>query len=161
MGVFFEANPVKLALVTSSIAVEASIVLGEVFRVIVEELPAWPVSSERRRRLADGFSHLDQVYDARITASDSSEIRLKPHRDLYALALHRLGVGPGDFHRVMGFEDSESGVVAIRAAGIPICCALPFAMTQGHRFEAATHVCPGGLPEVMLLKHCFLSEGLL
>jgi hypothetical protein len=42
-----------------------------------------------------------------------------------------------------------------------VCCALPFHMTAGHRFEAATRVCPGGLPEVMLKHGLFLKESLL
>lgn len=156
LGAHFAAHPAKLGLVTSSIAAEVEIVLGEVFRVIREEISNWPLSVERRDFLLERFAAPDRVYDARITASDSSEIRLKPHRDLYAVALHTLGIMPEQFHRVAGFEDSESGTIAIRAAGIPLCCALPFAMTRNHRFEAATQVCPGGMPEVMLLKNFFL-----
>lgn len=156
LGEYFAAHPVKLGLVTSSIAAEATIVLREVFRVIQEEVAHWPLPQERRDVLMERFSDIDRVYDARITASDSSEIRLKPHRDLYAIALHTLGILPEQFHRVAGFEDSESGTIAIRAAGIPLCCALPFAMTQNHQFEAATQVCYGGIPEVILLKNFFL-----
>ena len=161
LGSYFAAHPVKLALVTSSIAAEATLVLREEFRSLEEEVAAWDVPGELRERIAAGFSDPASFYDARITASDSSEIRLKPHRDLYAIALHALGVPPERFHRVAGFEDSESGTIAIRAAGIPLCCALPFAMTQNHVFEAATQVCPGGMPEVMLLKRFFLPESAL
>jgi len=67
-----------------------------------------------------------------------------------------MGIPPEQFHCVAGFEDSESGTIAIRAAGISVCCALPFAMTRNHQFEAATQVCPGGIPEVILLKNFFL-----
>jgi beta-phosphoglucomutase-like phosphatase (HAD superfamily) len=133
-------------------------VLNEVFRVIREEAAGWPLPQERRDFLLERFRHPDRVYDARITASDSSEIRLKPHRDLYAIALHALGVLPEAFHRVIGFEDSESGTIAIRAAGISLCCALPFAMTKDHEFGAATQVCRGGMPEVILEKSFFLAK---
>lgn len=159
LGEHFAAHPVKLGLVTSSIAAEAAIVLREVFRVIHEEINDWPLSREKRDFLMGKFEDPAHVYDACITASDSSEIRLKPHRDLYAIALHTLGIPPDQFHRVAGFEDSESGTIAIRAAGISLCCALPFAMTHNHRFEAATQVCPGGIPEVILLKNFFLPIG--
>lgn len=161
LGAYFKKHPVKLALVTSSIATEANLVLREVFRVIVAEIRDWELPESMRETLSERFADPAAFYDARITASDSSEIRLKPHRDLYSIALHTLGVPPERFHRVAGFEDSESGVIAIRAAGIPLCCALPFAMTARHGFEAATHICPGGMPEVMLLKHFFLPERLL
>ena len=156
LGRYFADNPAKIGLVTSSIAAEAKIVLGEVFRVIQKEIAEWPLAAERREFLIKQFADPDHIYDACITASDSSEIRLKPHRDLYAIALHTMGIPPEQFHRVAGFEDSESGTIAIRAAGIPLCCALPFTMTRNHHFEAATQVCPGGMPEVILLKRFFL-----
>ncbi len=161
LGAYFKQHPVKLALVTSSIATEANLVLREVFRVIVTEIHDWELPKDTRDSLSERFADPAAFYDARITASDSSEIRLKPHRDLYSIALHALGVPPERFHRVAGFEDSESGVIAIRAAGIPLCCALPFTMTARHEFRAATHVCRGGMPEVMLLKHFFLPENLI
>lgn len=161
LGAYFQAHPVKLALVTSSIATEANLVLGEVFRVLTSEAADWEIPAPLREMAQQGFADPATFYDACITASDSSEIRLKPHRDLYSIALHTLGVPPERFHRVAGFEDSESGTIAIRAAGIPLCCALPFAMTEKHGFEAATQVCPGGMPEVMLLKHFFLPETVL
>ena len=160
LGAYCAARPVKLGLVTSSIAAEADIVLDEVFRVIRDEIAGWPLPGERRSALLAHFREPANVYDARITASDSSEIRLKPHRDLYAIALHAMGIAPDMFHRVAGFEDSESGAIAIRAAGISLCCALPFAMTQNHQFAAATHVCRGGMPEVVLLKSFFLDDAL-
>jgi hypothetical protein len=160
LGRYFEKYPVKLALVTSSIGSEATIVLREVFRVLTVEIADWPIAPERKEKLLQAFQSPDKVYDAQITATDSSEIRLKPHRDLYSMALHAMGIGPEDFHKVAGFEDSESGTIAIRTAGIPVCCALPFAMTQHHRFEAASLVCAGGLPEVILQRNFFLPPTL-
>lgn len=161
LGAYFRRHPARVAVVTSSIAYEARIVLGEVFRVLREEARGWPVSEALRDRVIAGFSAPDRYYDGFITASDSSEIRLKPHRDLYSLALHRIGILPEDFHKVVGFEDSESGTIAIRAAGIPVCCALPFTLTKDHIFRAATHQCPGGIPEVVLRHRVFLPESVL
>lgn len=161
LGAYFGRNPVHVGLVTSSIAYEANIVLGEVFRVLQGQIEAWDLPGEKRGWIREQFSDPNRYYDAFITASDSSEIRLKPHRDLYSLALHRLGLLPGQFHQVVGFEDSESGTIAIRAAGIPLCCALPFTLTQDHAFHAATHTCTGGIPEVILKHLAFLPETLL
>lgn len=157
LGRRFAAAPAKVALVTSSIAYEARVVLGEVFRQLHDEVLSWELSNENTERIQERFQGPESYYDAIITASDSCEMRLKPHRDLYSLALGRLGLHPDAFGDVVGFEDSESGTIAIRAAGISVCCALPFHMTTGHVFQAATHTCLGGLPEVILAKRCFLA----
>jgi beta-phosphoglucomutase-like phosphatase (HAD superfamily) len=99
----------------------------------------------------------DAYYDAILTASDSSEIRLKPHRDLYSIALHRLGLSPDDFDAVLGLEDSESGLIAIRGAGIGLAVAVPFAQTRGHDLAAAAKINHGGLPELMFEDHFCLA----
>ncbi|MBD3225898.1 MAG: hypothetical protein GF313_14310 [Caldithrix sp.] len=151
----FRRHPIKLALVTSSIAYEANIVMQEVLRVLQEQIRDWPLDARRKKILNDQFARLDNLYDGFVTASDSSEIRLKPHRDLYSLALHQMGVSKSDFDKVIGFEDSESGTVAIRAAGVGLCVALPFSDTRHHRFDAATHVCQGGLPQAILQENLF------
>ncbi len=161
LGRYFEANPATVAIVTSSIRYEANIVLTEVFRVLHEEIDRWDVSNSKRAFLHNRFADYRTLYDSVITASDSSEIRLKPHRDLYSLALHQLGIPPGDFDKVVGFEDSESGTIAIRAAGISLCVALPFPETKGHVFDAASTIAYGGIPEVVLKHHCFIPEKLL
>jgi len=153
LGERFQARPLRLAVVTSSIEYEADIVLGEVFSVLREEAARWPV----KRELAERFDDPREFYDAVVTASDSSEIRLKPHRDLYSIALHAIGVGPEDFGAVAGFEDSESGVVSIRAAGVGLCVAVPFTDTEGHDFSAAAHVLPGGLPQALLEYNLFIE----
>ncbi|MCP4643178.1 MAG: HAD family phosphatase [bacterium] len=123
LGAHFERHPCKAAIVTSSIRYEAEIVLSEVFRVLHGEMMSWPLPPERREPIVEAFAAYDRYYDAFITAADSSEIRLKPHRDLYSIALHRMGIAPASFDQVVGFEDSESGTIAIRATGIPCCCA--------------------------------------
>jgi len=161
MGRWFAAHPVRVAIVTSSIAYEADVVLREVFRALRDEAAAWPLPTDVRERIAGGFAEHRAFYDMFVTASDSSEIRLKPHRDLYSIALHGMGVRREDYHRVVGFEDSESGVIAIRAAGVGCCVALPFAQSAGHDFRAAVHVLRGQFPEVVLNHSCFLSESAL
>ncbi len=161
LGRHLQVHPLKVAVVTSSIAYEANIVLSEVFRVMREEVECWPLAPERRHWLREQFADYRHVFDVVITASDSSEIRLKPHRDLYSLALHQLGVAKSDFDKVIGFEDSESGVIAIRAAGIGLCVAVPFSDTRGHNLEHAAYVLQGGLPEALLGHSLFLDPRLL
>lgn len=150
-------SPLKIAIVTSSIRYEADIVLKALFEVIHSEMEQWPIDASRRRAVADQMADPQSYYDAIITASDSSEIRLKPHRDLYSLALHQLGLSPARFNEVIGLEDSESGVTAIRAAGVGLSVAVPFEETAGHDLGAATRILNGGLPELMYLNHFFLD----
>jgi beta-phosphoglucomutase-like phosphatase (HAD superfamily) len=154
LGTVFAGQPLRIAVVTSSIRYEADIVLGEVLSVLREQVAQWPVC----RDLAERFSSVPAVWDAFVTASDSSEIRLKPHRDLYSIALHALGVGPGRFGEVVGFEDSESGTIAIRAAGVGLCVAVPFADTAGHDLSAAAHVLRHGLAEAILKHNLFVQS---
>ncbi len=148
----FSEHPLKVAVVTSSIRYEADIVLNEVFDVLRKQA-AELIGTERAEQV---FSSPHGFYDAFITASDSSEMRLKPHRDLYSIALHSMGIMPDDFSRVIGFEDSESGTQAIRAAGIGLCAAVPFSDTAGHDLCAASHILKGGLPQAILEKMLFV-----
>jgi beta-phosphoglucomutase-like phosphatase (HAD superfamily) len=152
LGRLFARFPLKVAVVTSSIRYEAEIVLGEVFSVLREQIAAWPIAAE----LADRFSTPKSYYDAFLSADDAGEIRLKPHRDLYSSALHALGVSPEEFGTVVGFEDSESGTISLRTAGIGLCVAVPFADTAGHDLSAAAYVLPGGLPQALLTHNLFL-----
>lgn len=156
-GLFFEKNPVKLGLVTSSIFYEADIVIREIMKVLGHDIAASSLSDQKKKFILDNLEDYHHVYDAFVTASDSSEIRLKPHRDLYSMALHQIGVLPADFDKVVGFEDSQSGTVAIRAAGIGCCVAVPFAQTSNHNFEAATHVLHGGVPQAIFEHNLFLD----
>lgn len=155
---YFRENPVKVAVVTSSIRYEAEIVLREVFRHIHREVSGWECTESEKNKLNESFGSFSNYYDAVITASDSSEIRLKPHRDLYSIALHRIDIPKKDFDKVIGFEDSESGTIAIRAAGIGCCVAVPFAQTSGHDLNAASYIAKGGLPEVVVEKSLFLNS---
>jgi beta-phosphoglucomutase-like phosphatase (HAD superfamily) len=150
MGIAFEKQPVKLGLVTSSIFYEADIVIREVLEVMKTVIQRSPLSSSRKEKILGAYEDYHNVYDAFVTATDSSEIRLKPHRDLYSIALHRAGLMPEDFDKVIGFEDSQSGTVAIRAAGIGCCVAVPFAQTLSHDLSAATHILPAGVPQAVV-----------
>ncbi len=154
---YFNNHPLKIAVVTSSIGYEAEIVLSEVFNVIRNEISEFPLSKKLKEQLFEKFASPQKFYDAIISASDSSEIRLKPHRDLYSIALHRIGVSCEQFEFVAGFEDSESGITAIRAAGIGLAVAVPFAQTSGHDLQAASNICEGGLAEVLIKYNCFLK----
>lgn len=154
----FEQNPVRIAVVTSSIRYEADIVLAQVFKVFREELQNTGLTGAELEELINLFSDHNLFYDAVITATDSSEIRLKPFRDLYSMALHKLAVPLDHFDRVIGFEDSESGNLAIRAAGIGLAVAVPFAQTAGHNLSAASYVAQHGLPEVIFKKHLFFNQ---
>src|SRR5690606_37044905 len=86
----FHKQPLRIAIVTSSLRYEASVVLNEVFNVLRDQIRSWPLEKPARERLLAAFAEPAAFYDAIVTAGDSSEIRLKPHRDLYSLALHRL-----------------------------------------------------------------------
>ncbi len=158
LGVLFQEQPIRTGLVTSSILYEADLVLSEIFRQLMEETELWPVPADVKRAARSAFQSHHAFYDTVVTATDSHEIRLKPHRDLYSIALSQLGLGPADFDKVIGFEDSESGTIAMRAAGIGAACAVPFHMTEGHTFDAAAWVCPGGLPEVLLDHRLFIAS---
>lgn len=153
----FSREPLKTAVVTSSIFYEADIVLREVFKVIYSELNHLLNPSDFKNELLSYFKNYQSYYDSIVTASDSSEIRLKPHRDLYSIALYRLNIPKDKFNEVIGFEDSESGSIAIRTAGIGLCVAVPFAQTGGHNFNAATYVCKKGIPEVILKHNLFFN----
>ena len=153
----FVENPLKVAVVTSSIFYEADIVLRETFKIINSILDKIIPSSGNKIRSLEIFSDYKNYYDAIITASDSNEIRLKPHRDLYSIALYKLNVPREKFNQVIGFEDSESGTIAIRAAGIGLSIAVPFTETSGHNLKAAAYICKGGLPEVILKNNLFLK----
>lgn len=154
---YFTKHPVKVAVVTSSIYYEANIVLKEVFQVIQDEIDKWNISAGAKIKLKENFADHHKFYDGFVTASDSNEIRLKPHRDLYSIALHQLDIPQSQFNQVIGLEDSESGTIAIRAAGVGLCVAVPFTKTTGHNFDAATYVANQGLSEIILKYNCFLK----
>lgn len=156
LGSHFAEHPCPVALVTSSSAPEADIVLTEVFRLLRDEAAAWPVSEEARARTVAGLAQPRDFYAAYVTATGCHEARLKPQRDLYVLALGLLGIDDAARARVIGFEDTEAGILAQRAAGVGVPVAVPFHGTQGHCFEAAARVCRAGIPEAIVAHGLFL-----
>lgn len=154
----FQTEPAKVGLVTSSSAPEADIILNEVFLGLRESVLDWPVSEACREQLLSAFESPRGFYDVYVTASDCHEMRLKPHRDLYAVALHQLNMGPEQRRNILGFEDTEAGILAQRAAGIGLPIAVPFHGTRNHPFQAAAHVCQGGLPEALLLHGLYIAD---
>lgn len=157
MGLQFQKNPVKVALVTSSIFYEADIIIKEIFKIMSDIIEKSDLSNGKKAIIRNKYTHYHNVYDSFVTANDSSEIRLKPHRDLYSIALHKAALLPGDFDKVIGFEDSESGTIAMRAAGIGCCIAVPFAETSGHNLQAASHILSGGVPSAILDHDLFMQ----
>jgi beta-phosphoglucomutase-like phosphatase (HAD superfamily) len=153
----FRKQRVKIGLVTSSIFYEADLVIKEVFKVLQSQIKSSILSESKKEFLLKKFSDYHNIYDCFVTASDSSEVRLKPHRDLYSIALHQLNINKEDFDKVLGLEDSESGTIAIRTAGIGMAVAVPFAETRGHNLLAASHICYKGLPELILKHSLFIK----
>lgn len=157
LGKKFEKNPLKLGVATSSIFYEADIVLKEMFNVLHKKIDKWEISQEKKEFIKEKFSDYKNIFDGIVTASDSNEIRLKPHRDLYSISLNKLGVSKDELDYIVGFEDSESGITAIRASGIGLAVAVPFNKTQGHNLEGSAYILQGGLPEAILIHHLFLK----
>ena len=160
LGAYFERNPAAVALVTSSSRYEADVVLREVFAGLVDEAGDWELPGWRKRQIQEGFADPQRFYDTIVTSTDCHEIRLKPHRDLYSVALYQLGLTQEDHDRVAGFEDTEAGIISMRAAGVAVSCAVPFAGTRSHNFSAASHVAFGGFPEVLLKHSLFVPHQL-
>lgn len=157
LAAHFRARPAKVALVTASIAYEAQACMKEVMRVVAGRVQAWGVPAGSRARLAERLADYRGVFDAFVTASDACEPRLKPHRDLYSLALFRMAIPRAEYGCCLGLEDTEPGIIALRAAGIGCAVALPNRDTSGQDYTAATEVIKGGLPELMLMRNLLLS----
>lgn len=68
-----------------------------------------------------------------------------------------MGIPVSEFPNALGFEDSESGLLAIRASGIGRALGIPFEATKGHNLHAASTVLHGGLIELITKYHFFLS----
>ena len=154
----FRAAPARLALVTASIAYETHVSMAEVFRVMGERVGAWPVPAGVRERVASGLADYRACFDGFVNASDACEHRLKPHRDLYSLALHQMSIPNTDYASCVGLEDTEPGIISLRAAGVGCAVALPNHDTSGQDYAAATEVVRGGLPELILARNLLLVE---
>ena len=75
-----------------------------------------------------------QAFDCVICAEDVDAHKPAPH--CYQAALERLGIGAG---AALAVEDSDSGVAAAVAAGIPVI-ALRHSLNQGHEFPGAARI---------------------
>jgi hypothetical protein len=158
LGKYFENKPAKIALVTASIAYEAHTVVREVFNVMREQVTRWPISTDMKRELKEKFGDYTAVYDGFVTASDSSELRLKPHRDLFSIGLYQMSIPKDDYCRCIGLEDTEPGVIALRAAGVGCAVALPNHDTSRQNYEAASHIVKGGLSELIVHHNLYLRH---
>jgi beta-phosphoglucomutase-like phosphatase (HAD superfamily) len=154
---YFGRQPARLALVTASIAYEAHASMKEVTRVMREQVRTWPVPAACRDRVAERLADYLAVFDAFVNASDACEHRLKPHRDLYSLALHQMSIPKSDYACCVGLEDTEPGIIALRASGIGCAVALPNHDTSRQNYQAAIQVVRGGLPELILARNLLLK----
>ncbi len=154
----FRRQPARVALVTASIAYEAHACMKEVVRVMAERVAEWPLPAAARQRLVEHLADYRAVYDGFVCATDTWEARLKPHRDLYSLALFQMSVPKAEYALCVGLEDTEPGIIALRAAGIGCAIALPNRDTHRQNYAAATEVIRGGLPEMILLHNLLLAE---
>lgn len=159
LAAHFQRQPAKLALVTASISYEAHASMKEVMAVVRERVNAWPIAAEYRDRVAERLADVSGVFDGFVNASDACEHRLKPHRDLYSLALQQMSIPRRDYGNCVGLEDTEPGIVALRAAGIGCAVALPNRDTSGQDYSAAAMVVKGGLPELILVHNLLLADG--
>jgi hypothetical protein len=153
----FKDKPIPVALVTSSGFHEANLVLQTVFRALREESATWPLDEHTHAAVQTGFARYEDYFDAIVTCDDVIEGRTKPYRDPYTLALARLGLDGQDAPRVIGFEDTEAGIIAQRGAGVGMPCAVPIEHTLGQDFHAAAHILKGGILEAIAKHGLFID----
>ncbi len=154
---YFKRNPARTSLVTASIAYEAHVVMKEVVQVIRDEVSTWPIPPSLQAALREKLADYRAVYDGFVTASDSWEARLKPHRDLYSIALHEMSVPKPAYPQCVAIEDTEPGILSARAAGFGVTVALPNHDTNLQNYEKASIELHGGLPELILDRHLLLD----
>jgi len=153
----FRRHPAKVALVTASISYEAHVVMKEVIRLVREEVTEWPVPSTLKQALRDRLEEYLSLFQGFVTASDAWEARLKPHRDLYSIAMHEMSVPKDEYTQCIAIEDTEPGILSARAAGFGATVALPNHDTSQQNYEKASVVLHGGLPELVLDKKLLLD----
>ncbi len=154
----FARRPARLALVTASIPYEARVSMKEVIAVTARRVADWPLAPEHRDRIGAHLADYRSVFDALVSAGDACEHRLKPHRDLYSLALEQMSIPRRQYASCVGLEDSEPGIIALRAAGIGCAIALPNHDTARQNYTAATQIVRGGLPELILDRNLLCAE---
>ncbi len=153
----FAQAPAKLSLVTASIAYETHACMKEVIAVMARQVQDWPVSNECKDRLVTNLADYRAVFDGFVCASDTWEARLKPHRDLYTLALYQMSLPKSQYRYCVGLEDTEPGIISLRAAGVGCAVALPNRDTSRQDYAAASEVVRGGLPELILVRNLLLE----
>ena len=153
----FRKKPVKVALVTASIFYEAHVCMKEIMHVAGLEVEKWPIPDENKQKVLDKFSDYRNIYDGFATATDASEARLKPHRDLYSIALYQMSVPKEKYPKCIVLEDTEPGIISARAAGIGLACAMPNRDTQRQNYSAASFILHAGLPDLILFHNTFLA----
>lgn len=153
----FKLKPVKIALVTSSSLYETDVLLTDTFNSILTQIDSWAIPSDRKNILKQKFSGYLNIYDCIITSDNIGEMRFKPYRDSYSLALNKLGIQKHKLHEVIAFDDSQNGAISIRASGIGLCVAIPSNKITNHDFSAASFTLTGGLPEALLSYNLFLK----
>lgn len=153
----FQLHPLKIAIVTSSASYEADIVLGELFNTVSHEIRKWKLPQEKKEVLLERFSDYKSVVDVFTTSNDASKIRPKPHRDLYSAALSQLAFPQNMFNRILGFENTEQGIIALRASGLGLVAAVPYNRNSRHDFSSAAFILPGGITEAILNYNLFIS----
>jgi HAD superfamily hydrolase (TIGR01509 family) len=104
----------------------------------VHRLGTAVASSSRRARVAALLVRLGLAEKFDALACGDEVPRAKPAPDVYRLAAGRLEVPAA---ACVALEDSESGVLAAKAAGMR-CIAVPSALTRGMDFSAADLVLP-------------------
>ena len=157
LGRRFQRRPARIGLVTASIAYETHATIRAIFEVMREESAEWPLPGEMLSDLDAFFTDYMSAYDGFVCATDASEARLKPHRDLYTIALYQMSIPRKDYCRCVGLEDTEPGIISLRASGVGCAVALPNHDTTQQSYQAAAHVVHGGLPE-LILKHNLLLK---
>lgn len=145
----FRDAPIPVALITSSGAHETNLLLQAVFQALRAEADTWPLDDGAKETIRKGFESHRSYFNTIVTCDDVIEGRTKPYRDPYTLALARLGMDGRNAPRVIGFEDTEVGIIAQRGAGIGIPCAVPIEHTLGQDFQAAAYVLHGGVLEAI------------
>ena len=146
----FRARPAKVALVTASIAFEAHVVMKEVIRLVRAAAAQWTVPTTLRRELRAHLHDYHAIFNGFVTASDASEARLKPHRDLYSIAFQQMAIARDEYPHCMAIEDTEPVILSARAAGFGVTIGLPNRDTSRQNYSKASRVVHGGLAELVL-----------
>jgi hypothetical protein len=153
-------GPPNYALVTSSIAYEAHLVLlARSSGCCALKFPAWPVPQGLRDTLLEAFAD-PWCFMMPSSRPPTQRDRLNPTATSTnpSPCTSWAFTTPEDFDRVAGFEDSESGTIAIRAAGIGLSWRAALRDDRGATvFKPPPRCAPGGLATSDAGKRLFLN----